>query len=222
MSTSTSTANKPKLIFFEANIGAGKSTLVEKLQRCTDVQVILEPVDVWKQTTDSKDKNILDYFYTDSKKYGYLFQSFAFLSRVNKLYDIRQDVKYVFVERSIFSDKNIFAENCYQHGMMDEIEWVIYNEWFKWADRTIGNYNHGFVYLECPPEECFRRIKERSRTEESTVELSYLQQLDDRHEEWFAKEERPVLRLNSLQNYRDDESVFDDFVEKITEFAENM
>ena len=216
------TNNKPKLIFFEANIGAGKSTLVEKLKACPNTQVILEPVDVWKNTTDSKGKNILDYFYTDSTKYGYLFQSFAFLSRVNKLYDINQNVKYVFVERSIFSDKNIFAENCYQNNMMGEIEWVIYNEWFKWADRTIGQYNHGFVYLECPPEECYRRLKERSRTEEASVELKYLQQLDDRHEEWFVKEKRPVLRLNSLQNYRDDETVFNEFVEKITNFAQNM
>jgi len=216
------TNNKPKLIFFEANIGAGKSTLVEKLKACPNTQVILEPVDVWKNTTDSKGKNILDYFYTDSTKYGYLFQSFAFLSRVNKLADINPKAKYVFVERSIFSDKNIFAINCYQNNMMEDIEWTIYNEWFKWADTTIGQYNYGFVYLECPPEECYRRLKERNRSEESSVGLDYLKQLNQRHEEWFAKEKRPVLRLNSLQNYRDNKEVFHQFVNKITDFAETL
>jgi len=212
----------PKIIFFEANIGAGKTTLLERLKKYKNVQVILEPVDVWKNTVDSSGKNILDHFYTDTKKYSYLFQSFAFLSREHRLRDIDMDAKYIFVERSIYSDKNIFALNCRKNKMMEDIEWVIYNRWFKWANRTIGKYDYGFVYLECPPKKCYQRLKERNRSEESGVSLDYLLQLNDRHEEWLSNEKKPVLRLSSLDNYRDSDKVLDTFFTKIVNFTKNI
>ena len=55
--------NSPKVIFIEGNIASGKTTFINLLPEVIDCQIILEPLDMWKELVDSKGKNILDYFY---------------------------------------------------------------------------------------------------------------------------------------------------------------
>ena len=118
----------PKIIFVEGNIWTGKTTFLNLVQEHVDnVQCILEPVDKWTGLSDSSGKNILHYFYENMEKYTYSFQSYAFLSRVMLLDLIDYSKEYVFIERSVYSDKNIFAQNCVQNGTMTEIEWNLYN-----------------------------------------------------------------------------------------------
>ena len=75
--------------FIEGNIGSGKSTLMEYLQTLDEykihkIKTLKEPVDEWKQVIDKDTKkNILDYFYSDSKRWGYLFQMNAFITVLN-------------------------------------------------------------------------------------------------------------------------------------------
>ena len=52
----------------------------------------------------------------------------SFISRIQRVMEQRKDDNTVnFVERSIFTDKYCFAENCYESGMMDKIEYDIYD-----------------------------------------------------------------------------------------------
>ena len=217
----------PKIFFIEANIGAGKSTLVEKLRKIPNAIVSTEPLELWLDMVDENGVNILNNFYADTDKYSYVFQGFTFLTRIEKLEAIprNEDIKYVFVERSIFSDRNVFAQNCYNSGLLNLIEWKIYNRWFKMANEMLGIDDYNFIYLQCPPEECLRRLKERNREEEVKIPLEYLQSLEDRHEEWFSDnengEKKPVLKLDSTKNYRDNPEILDEFIQKILSFAEN-
>ena len=73
-------------------------------------QVILEPLDKWQTLRDSDGKNILHHFYKDMKRFAYSFQSFAFLSRARLLSGIDSEADFVFVERSIWSDKRDFCQ----------------------------------------------------------------------------------------------------------------
>ena len=133
----------PTIIFVEGNIGSGKTTFLSLLEKkYPNCQVIYEPLEKWTELSDSQGKNILQYFYDDMNRYTYTFQSFAFLSRAMLLDKIDQKVDIVFIERSIFSDKNIFAKNCYQNGSMSEIEWNLYNKWFEWmiSKLKLDNY----------------------------------------------------------------------------------
>ena len=103
----------PIVFFIEGNIGTGKSTFIKNLQEiynCEDSQFIQEPVDVWKDTKDNDNKNILEYFYKDMHRFCYLFQSYAFISRINQIDQIDKSCEFVFIERSVFCDKNVFAK----------------------------------------------------------------------------------------------------------------
>jgi deoxyadenosine/deoxycytidine kinase len=182
----------PHYIFIEGNIASGKSTLLENLQqlngtpRFGKVQVIMEPLDKWQSLVDSNGDNILCHFYRDMERFAYSFQSFAFLSRVRLLKEVMQDADFVFIERSIWSDKMIFAENCYDQSIMSEIEWNLYNEWFSWMEKLSIPKNMSFLYLQTTPEVSRQRMMKRKRKEENGVTLEYLTQICGKHTKWLG------------------------------------
>ena len=88
---------------------------------------------------------------------------------------------------------------------MQEIEWNLYTKWFDWMLKTLNlvegeDYLH--LYLKCPFEECYRRLKERNRQEEQNVSQEYLKEIHDRHEEWLGN--RKCVIVDASKNFRDD------------------
>ena len=70
MSSNKMSQNKsPIIISVEGNIGAGKSTIMEKMQELLESKEIgfmREPVDIWEKMKDPHDgENILVKFYKD-------------------------------------------------------------------------------------------------------------------------------------------------------------
>ena len=186
--------HKQQIFFIEGNIGSGKSTFLTRIPEfIDDCQVILEPLNIWQNLTDSDGTNILEHFYTDMNKHAYAFQSFAFLSRTKSLETIDKTKKYIFIERSTYSDKNIFARNCFMTGIMPEIHYNLYNEWFSWMENFLKVENTQHVYLRCDPKISFERQKKRNRGEESGLNLEYMTQIHDRHEEWLMKDTNTIV-----------------------------
>lgn len=197
----------PLIVFIEGNIASGKSTFLQLIQKyIKGVQCIQEPVDKWTKLSDSSGKNILQYFYNDMEKYTYSFQSFAFLSRIILLEDIDKNKQIIFIERSVFSDKNIFAKNCVYNGTMNEIEWNLYKTWFEWMIPRLNLSGSKHVYMRCDPEISYKRLKERNRSEENNVELQYIKSIHNRHEEWLNSENSIILDAN--KPFRDDKLEF--------------
>ena len=198
--------NKQQIFFIEGNIGSGKSTFLKRIPDfVNNCQVILEPLNIWQNLTDSDGINILDHFYKDMNKHAYAFQSFAFLSRTQSLETIDETKKYIFVERSTYSDKEVFAHNCYLSGVMPEIHYNLYNKWFSWMDNFLKLQNTSHIYLRCTPEISYKRQKERNRDEESGISLDYMRQIHDRHEEWLLKEGNDTVVLDASNSFNVDD-----------------
>ncbi len=205
----------PHIIFVEGNIASGKSTLLGYLNqlngtpRFGKVQIILEPLDKWQSLTDSNGANILCHFYKNMERFAYSFQSFAFLSRVRLLQEVDQEADFVFIERSIWSDKMIFAKNCFEQGIMTEIEWNLYNEWFSWMEKLSTPKEMTFLYLRTSPEVTKGRMIQRQRTEELGVTLEYLTQISEKHREWLENktellvggETAPLIHIDANNEY---------------------
>ena len=173
--------------FVEGNIGTGKSTFLSLVEKnFPQFQVIYEPVDVWTSLSDSSGSNILQYFYDDPKRYAYAFQSLAFISRMEKISEIDKTKRAIFIERSIWSDSNVFAKNCFMQGTLSDIEYKLYTRWFNWAEKLVKDKKSTHVYLKCSPEISFARTTFRKRKEESNIPLEYITQIHDRHEEWLG------------------------------------
>tara|TARA_B100001057_G_scaffold348084_1_gene349421 strand:+ start:94 stop:735 length:642 start_codon:yes stop_codon:yes gene_type:complete len=178
----------PKVIYVEGNIGTGKSTFLKQLdddnlKKKYNYDVIYEPVDEWQRI------GILEKFYSDPKRYCYLFQSYCLFSRFNLLDKIDENLDYVFIERSIFSDHNVFAKGCKHLNQLNDIEYNIYKIWFdKFKSVHPTDYYH--IYLQLNPEICLQRINQRNRNEETSITIEYLQLLHDRHESWLNTDKK--------------------------------
>jgi deoxycitidine kinase len=204
----------------DGNIGSGKSTIVNKIKEATgeNVKVVPEPVDLWLSIKNSED-NLLSLFYKDPHRYAYTFQTVVFKTRIQSLLSAFQESRTdtVFSERSIWTDKYVFAKACYNNGLMNEVEYKAHELWFNWLEELFVSEKNStsilklpkptaIIYVKCSPEKCFERMKNRNRTEESSVPLDYLRQLHDYHEEWIQNwDYTPTIILDNERDLNDDE-----------------
>ena len=185
------------------------------------IKTLKEPVDEWKQFIDKDTKkNILDYFYSDSKRWGYLFQMFnAFITR-SKLIDKYKHQNTILMERSVYSDRYVFAKNCYEKGLITSIEWDTYINWFEWLSNMLELNGDAYIYLRTSPEKSYERIKKRNREEELDISFDYIKEVHDKHEEWLYKSDKNILILDG--DIENSQERLEDFSEKILNFIKNL
>jgi len=153
------------LVSIEGNIGAGKSTLISTLKTKFSNTVVFvdEPVDEWSTIRDDDGVTILQKYYADQKRYAFAFQMMAFITRATRLRKAIQENPgaIVVTERSVFTDREIFAKMLYDQRKIEEIEYRIY---LKWFDELVGDLKvHGVIYVRVEPDVCHERIIGRDR-----------------------------------------------------------
>ena len=181
--------SQQKCFIVEGNIGAGKSTFLKLIEDRLNIQIVFEPHEKWQKIGDTG--NLLEKFYTDTQRWAYTFQTYAFVTRVisQQEYAKKNLFSAQLLERSVYSDRYCFADVAHERGNMNALEWTLYKEWFAWL---VDNYTlkpSGFIYLRTSPETCYKRLKKRCRQEEVEVSLDYLQALHDKHEKSLVEKE---------------------------------
>jgi len=173
------------LFFLEGNIGSGKTTLLNAIEhyinykKIIDIEIVYEPVKKWQEM------GLLDSFYRDIKRWSYTFQNAAFITKIMELDKLDKDKIYI-IERSPMTDKNCFAELCFENGFMSKMEFDLYNMWYDHFTKNI--IPKGYIYLKSKPLICLERINIRKRDEESTISIDYLEKLNNKHKKWlFAR-----------------------------------
>ena len=191
----------PVLIRVDGNRGSGKSTLLQQLKLKYELKELLpedhtqkiiflqEPVDEWNTIQDHHGVSILQHFYNDQQKYAFSFQMMAYITRLKILMEAIE--KYpdaiIIMERSLGTDKNIFAKMLYQDEKINEIEYKIYLKWFDEFTKNIPKLN--IIYLRVKPTTCMQRIKMRNRTGEEGITLEYIEKCHTYHDDWIMEEE---------------------------------
>jgi len=181
-----------RIISIEGNIGSGKSTLVKDLQKYftnkgiqNDKVIFLqEPVDIWNTIRD-EEGTVIEHFYKDQEKYGFSFQMMAYISRLAILRDtIKKYPNTIIIsERSLFTDKYVFAKMLYDNNKINEISYQIY---LKWFDEFIKDLpKHEFIYIKTSAEKCEERIKKRNRSGEN-IALDYLYNCNSYHDRMLS------------------------------------
>ena len=209
----------------EGNIGSGKSTLVKKLKKTFDnidnIKIIFlqEPVSVWENIKDKNGKNIIEKYYENQKKYAFSFQMMAYISRIHQIKEVLKTNKNVIIisERSIFTDKEIFAKMLYDDDKIEEIEYNIYLKWFDEFVKDIPI--SGIIYVKTNPKICEKRVIKRNRKGE-TIPLEYLQNCHNYHENWLNNESLPVLKLDGNNDFID--KLPDTWLETINIFVNSL
>ena len=125
------------------------------------------------------------------------------------------------MERCIMTDKHVFAKALYETNIMSELEWKMYNDWSEWIYNDIIQSNgepSGYIYIRCDPETSYERLKIRSRSEEDTVPLEYLQLLHKYHDEWLLNDKN-VLVIDVNKDFEHDKEELERIMNKINEFV---
>ena len=204
-----------QIISIDGNIGSGKSTFVQKMkQEFNDNNKIIfidEPVDEWSNICDKNGETILSKFYKNQTKYAFSFQMMAFISRLNKIksaYENNPD-SIIITERSIYTDKYVFAKMLYDDDKMEEVEYKIYLQWFDSFAKDFPIEK--IVYIKTDPEVCLERIAKRRREGEAIIPLEYLKNCHLYHEKMIECESLPINNIESIDG---NENIFETIVQQ--------
>ena len=200
---------KPIVISLDGNIGAGKTTMLGYLRKeYPNIHYIDEPVDTWMNLKDENGNDLLSLFYKDTPRWAYTLQNCAFITRVNKVKHAIKEWKEkcktnpeeiennVFItERSILTDRYVFAEMLKTSGQINCLEWNLYLEWFN----SLSEYSPIDAIIEVVTnyDECKERICKRGRKGEESIGLNYLSDLENQHNKWLSTTSLPVLKITS-------------------------
>lgn len=184
-----------KIFSLDGNIGSGKSTLLNMLKNYYqgyDIIFLTEPVDVWRSIKDKNGEDILTKFYKDTKKHSFEFQIMAYISRLSKLRKaIRDNPNAIIVtERSVYTDRYVFAKMLYDSGNIDDTSYEIYTKLFE--EFTKEYKIDGYIYVKTNPMMCFNRIDKRNRKGE-LVPIDYLINCEKYHEEWLSNQDNVLV-----------------------------
>lgn len=186
-------SNAFTVVSIEGNIGSGKSTLLAKLRETyannANIVFLKEPVDEWEKITDENGVTILEKFYADQHKYSFAFQMMAYVSRLKVLRDAIKHIRgethtpqkptIVITERSLYTDKLVFAKMLYDSGKIEHVNYQIYLSWFDTFSEEFPV--HKVIYVKTAPENCHMRITKRSREGEGNIPIEYLVNCSEYH-----------------------------------------
>ena len=186
----------PIIISLDGNIGSGKTTLLGEIRNKVNVHVVDEPVAQWTALKNAEDTNLLELFYQDKKRWAYTFQNCAILTRLKNIKDaVEAGHKIIITERSILTDKHVFAEMLRCAGDMDPLEWELYESWFDIFGKEYPV--NGIIYVSTNAYISKERIQIRNRIGEENINIEYLEALDIQHKKWIENTNIPVLTLST-------------------------
>lgn len=217
----------------------------------TNVIFLKEPVDEWSKITDENGNTILERFYADQSKYSFSFQIMAYISRLKLLKEAVSQIKYsqetfiknrnqqmlvnyneqenyfelpkyiIITERSLFTDKMVFAKMLYDTGKIEHINYQIYLNWFNtFADEFPINK---IIYVKTKPTICHNRINTRNREGEDNIPIEYLQSCNKYHENMLDQNSpdcvcNKQLIINGNDNIYNNENILQEWTNSVEKF----
>ena len=176
-------------VSIEGNIGSGKSSVLKILaEHVSELMILDEPLASWEKAGPNENVNLLALYYQDPQRWGFTFQIYAFMTRLMRWTEFNkiEDQKVRVSERSLLSDRYVFAAIMKEMDILNETEYLMYLNCYGNLKKMQKITNlKGVIYVKCEPEICNQRIKKRAREGESTIPLDYLTKLHQKHEEWL-------------------------------------
>ena len=207
------------IISIEGNIGSGKSTLIQELkndyENNLNIIFLKEPVDQWELIKDNEGITMLEKFYNDKTKYSFAFQMMAYISRLSLLKKaLKKNYDIIITERSVYTDKEVFAKMLYDDKKIEDVEYSIYLKWFHEFLEELPPIS--LIYVKTDPQVAFDRVKIRSRKGEH-IPLEYLENCHNYHENWLngILSSQKMLVLDANYDIKTNPHVLSEWVEKI-------
>ncbi|GEO02499.1 deoxynucleoside kinase [Adhaeribacter aerolatus] len=157
------------------NIGAGKTTLAQKLAQHFKWELFLEAVE---------DNPYLKDFYDDMPRWAFHLQIYFLNSRFQQVQKINQSTRPIIQDRTIYEDAYIFARNLHQSGLMSQRDYDNYYGIFQSIISMVKPPDL-MIYLKADLPKLIEQIEKRGREYESTMRLDYLRHLNEHYDSWM-------------------------------------
>ena len=165
-----------KFVAVAGNIGVGKSTLVSMLCDHLGWQPFFEPV---------SDNPYLVDFYRNMRQWSFHSQIFFLTRRLRSHRQLLDHSTSAIQDRSVYEDAEVFAQNLFLQGMMDERDYLSYRELYRVLTEFLPPPDL-VVYLRAAVATLQERIAHRGRDYERTITPEYLGQLNVLYEDWIT------------------------------------
>ena len=212
------------ILSIEGNIGSGKSTIIDYLKenyKNKNIIFLPEPVNEWENIKDKDNNTILQKFYDNQKKYSFAFQIMAYISRLNLLRETIKNNpdKIILSERSLFTDKYVFAKMLYDSGNMEDVEFQIYNNWFN-SFLDLAPISK-MIYLKTDPKISFNRISVRNRQGEDKIPYEYIENCHLYHNNMYDIIDFDKKIIDCTNDFKQDNNYFKNISNEILNFTYN-
>ena len=201
-----------RFILVAGNIGAGKTSLTERLAGRLGWLTGFESV---------ADNPYLADFYADMHQWSFHLQVFFLGHRAEQHLALARHPQSAIADRSIYEDAHIFARVLHHLGNLNERDYNAYRHVYELVVANLPRPDL-LLYLTAPVAVLEKRIRRRARPIEAAITADYLALLETFYEEWMNSFDLcPVLtirthQLNFVSNGRHLDTVIDGIETKLT------
>ena len=194
-------------IAIAGNIGSGKTTLTKKLAKHYKFTPQLEEVD---------DNPYLNNFYKDMQRWSFNLQIYFLNSRLEQINEIKRNKKNIIQDRTIYEDAFIFAPNLHSMGLMTTKDYENYMDIFKTLKEFITPPDL-LIYLSSSVPHLVEQIQYRGRNYEDSIQVGYLNRLNERYEAWISGyQEGKLVQIDvDDMNFEKNKSDFNKIISQI-------
>jgi deoxyguanosine kinase len=155
-------------IAVEGLIGAGKTTLCKRLAQERGAREVLE---------EFEDNPFLPRFYADPARYGFSVELSFLAQRYHQLKRITE--QDLFVPRTV-ADYSLGKSLVFASVTLQSDEYALFLDLYRIMYEDLPRPEL-IVYLHLPMERVLERIQQRGRSYESSIQATYLEQLQERY-----------------------------------------
>lgn len=194
-------------IAIAGNMGAGKSTLTDRLAKRLGWKALPEP---------AIENPYLADFYADMNRWAFHSQVYILSNRLNQYQDFIANGNHVIQDRSLYENAEVFARLLYERGNMSERDWQTYSAIYETMTALLPAPNL-IIYLEASVPTLIKRIGERGREFEQKIDPDYLESLNQLYDKWISSTTiAPIVKINIDEtDFEANERALGDLVEKI-------
>jgi deoxynucleoside kinase family protein len=169
------------------NIGCGKTTLTRMLSEHYG----------WTPKYEAVTYNpYLEDYYKDIKRWSFNLEVYFLTQRFKDVLEISHSDDVIIQDRTIFEGVYIFVANNKAMGNLSDRDYETYMELFRLM-MSLVKAPDLLIYLKSSVPHLVSQIQKRGREYEKSIEIEYLEGLNERYEKWIAEYPGNVLVIDA-------------------------
>ena len=189
------------------NIGSGKTTLTRMLSEHYG----------WTPKYEAVTYNpYLEDYYKDIKRWSFNLEVYFLQQRFKDVLEIASSDDVIIQDRTLFEGVYIFVANNKAMGNLSDRDYETYMDLFKLM-MSLVKAPDLLIYLRSSVPHLVSQIQKRGREYEKSIELDYLEGLNNRYEQWISEYPGRVLTIDAdgldFQNRPEDFALITDKID---------